>query len=66
MGGKSLQVVALGLLAVLGNMVSGSIYPEGHFDRVHKVNDYDSLRSILDQEMGQDKTVFVRFIASEG
>ena len=57
------RVLALVLLATMAN---GSFYPEGHFDRVHKVTDYGLFLDYIDQQIEADKTVFTRFIASEG
>lgn len=56
-------VLGLGLLASFAN---GSFYPEGHFDRVQKVTDYGLFLDFIDEQIEQGKTVFTRFIASEG
>ena len=59
------RVLALGLLA-LASVAYGSFYPEGHFDRVEKITDYGLLLDYVDEQVEKDKTVFVRWIASEG
>jgi hypothetical protein len=56
-------MLALGLLAC---MVNGNFYSEGHFDRVEKITDYGVLLDYVGEQIEQDKTVFVRWIASEG
>jgi hypothetical protein len=57
-------ILALGLLA---SMVNGNFYSEGHFNRVEKITDYGYLLDFVgEQTEEKDKTVFVRWIASEG
>ena len=56
-------LLVLGLLATMAN---GNFYPPGHFDRVHKATDYGLFLDFIDEQIEQDKTVFTRFIASEG
>lgn len=47
-------------------MAKGNFYPQGHFDRVHKVTDFGLFLDFIDEQIEQEKTVFTRFIASEG
>ena len=43
-----------------------TFYPDGHFDRVAKMTDYDAMLQYVDEQIHQHgKTVFARFIASE-
>lgn len=53
-------MLAAGLLAI-----SGAIYPEGHFDRVTKCTT-DNFEGFIKEGVDAGKTVFVRWIASEG
>lgn len=50
--------------AVVWLAVAGAFYPDGHFERVTRItadNVEDTIRAAVDG----DKTLFVRFIASE-
>ncbi len=42
-----------------------AIYPEGHWDRVTK-GTAEALPGLISSSIADDKTLFVRFIASEG
>ena len=42
-----------------------AIYPEGHFDTVTKLTK-NNMDSVIDTSIRAHKTLFVRFIASEG
>ena len=42
-----------------------AIYPENHFDKVHKVTQAN-FDGIIKQEVDAGKTLFVRWIASPG
>lgn len=57
------RVLTLGLMATAA-MGSG-FYPEGHFDRVEKFTDFGNFLDYIDEQIEKDKTVFVRWIASE-
>jgi hypothetical protein len=46
-------------------LVAGGIYPDGHFDAVTKMTDSNKDQVIKDA-VDSGKTLFVRFIASEG
>lgn len=39
-------------------------YPKNHFNYVNNIADVDSLNSFVKEQIAQDKTVFVRWIAS--
>ena len=43
-----------------------AIYPEGHFDFVTKISDEAQLHTLIDDTLAADKTLMVRWIASEG
>ena len=43
----------------------GSIYPEGHFDTVTKLTKAN-IDATIKEQVDAGKTLFVRFIASEG
>jgi len=51
-------------LAVLG-AVFGSIYPDGHFDVVTKCSQ-GMFKDYVKREVDAGRTLFVRWIASEG
>ena len=55
--------VAAALL--LTGMVSGGIYPDGHFDVSTKLTQ-DNFDATIKEAVDADKTMFVRWIASEG
>jgi len=54
-----LAALTVGLLATAG------IYPDGHFDSVFKATT-DNFEAHVKQEVDAGKTLFVRWIASEG
>jgi len=54
------------LLLLLGALGARAIYPDGHFDRVTKIRDADQLGSVVDEALAAGRTLFVRWIASEG
>ena len=55
------------VLAALAGAVQGmDFYPPDHFDYVTKIQDEEHLNSFLESQIAEDKTVFVRWIASEG
>ena len=54
-------------LALLGMGVRGDdFYPANHFDYVTKITNVEALDSFVQDNISQDKTVFVRWIASSG
>lgn len=46
-------------------MAAAGIYPDGHFDKVTKLTN-DNFDSTVADAVASDKTLFVRWIASEG
>ena len=56
------------LLAALSTaqLAAASFYEQGHFDRVTKITSESTFDRLIKQAMDEDKTLFVRFIASEG
>jgi len=54
----------LGLLAVIGAHGEG-IYPDGHWDVVKKCT-VDNMDTTVKEAVDAGKTLFVRWIASEG
>jgi len=50
--------------ATIGVAAAG-IYPDGHFDKVTKLTN-DNFDSTVADAVASDKTLFVRWIASEG
>lgn len=55
---------SLALLAITGARSEG-IYPSGHFDHVKKLST-DNVNDFVKEGVDAGKTVFVRWIASEG
>ena len=55
-------MAALGALLLSGSL---GIYPDGHFDTVTKLS-ADNIDSTIKGALDEGKTLFVRFIASEG
>lgn len=55
--GMALAALSIGLLA--------SIYPDGHFDRVTKCT-ATNFEEIVKTQVDSGKSLFVRWIASEG
>ena len=55
----------MALLAALAVASAGGIYPEGHFDRVTKVTT-STADEFVTKSVDAGKTVFLRWIASEG
>jgi len=59
-------MAALSLLfSVLATGVHAGIYPDGHFDRATELN-ADNVDSFVKDNVDAGKTVFIRWIASEG
>ena len=62
----------LWLLATTANLVGVAkavgegFYPPNHFDYVTQITGEDHLNSFVEEQLAADKTVFVRWIASEG
>ena len=46
--------------------VPGGIYPEGHFDWATEVKTQTQLELLVDRAIASEKTLMVRWIASEG
>ena len=63
------QPLALGLpsrmLGVAAVALLAGIYPEGHFDKVHKCTE-SNFDELIKTSVDAGKTLFVRWIASEG
>ena len=55
----------MALVAVLALASSGGIYPDGHFGRVTKVTTSNA-DEFVKTNVDAGKTVFLRWIASEG
>jgi len=49
----------------LVSVVGGSIYPDGHFDYVTKMTE-NTFEDVVKEQVDLGKTLFVRWIASEG
>jgi len=64
-GIPSPRALALLILGVLATQIS-AIYPDGHFNHVTKISDESQLHSLIDETLSADKTLMVRWIASEG
>jgi hypothetical protein len=47
-------------------VASGEFYPEKHFEYVTAIEDEEHLNSFVQSQLDQKKSVFVRWIASEG
>jgi len=47
-------------------LAAAGIYPDGHFDYVTKVTDESQFTDLIKEEVDAGKTLFVRWIASEG
>ena len=54
-----------GMALLLTAALLGSIYPEGHFDTVTKLTKAN-IDATIKEQVDAGKTLFVRFIASEG
>lgn len=54
------------LALTLVGLAAGGIYPDGHFDYVTKVTDESQFEDLVKSEVDAGKTLFVRWIASEG
>lgn len=54
------------LALTLVGLAAGGIYPDGHFDYVTKVSDESQFEDLVKSEVDAGKTLFVRWIASEG
>jgi len=52
-------------LLLLAGALLGSIYPEGHFDVVSKCKQ-ETFEGFVKEQVDSGKTLFVRWIASEG
>jgi len=55
----------LGMLGVAAVALLAGIYPEGHFDKVHKCTE-SGFDDLIKTSVDAGKTLFVRWIASEG
>lgn len=53
------------LATSLAGVVAGGIYPDGHFTRSHELTT-SNFDEIVKNEVDAGKTLFVRWIASEG
>ena len=52
--------------ALLTTALLAGIYPDGHFDHVTKVTDETMFNALVKEQVDAGKTLFVRWIASEG
>jgi hypothetical protein len=50
---------------LLATALLGGIYPDGHFDKVHKCTQ-SNFDGFVKEQVDAGKTLFVRWIASEG
>lgn len=64
-GVPSPRAVALLVLGVLVTQIA-AIYPDGHFNHITKISDEGQLNTLIDETLSADKTLMVRWIASEG
>ena len=55
----------MALVALTATLLAG-IYPDGHFDHVTKVTDETMFNALVKEQVDAGKTLFVRWIASEG
>jgi hypothetical protein len=55
----------MAVAAVLTTALLAGIYPEGHFDRVAKIT-VDNFEETVHSAVDGGKSLFVRWIASEG
>jgi len=62
LGGAS---ATMALVALTATLLAG-IYPDGHFDHVTKVTDETMFNALVKEQVDAGKTLFVRWIASEG
>ena len=53
------------MLGVAAVALLAGIYPEGHFDKVHKCTE-SNFDDLVKTSVDAGKTLFVRWIASEG
>ena len=53
------------MLGVAAVALLAGIYPEGHFDKVHKCTE-SGFDDLIKSSVDAGKTLFVRWIASEG
>ena len=53
-------------LPLLTTALLASIYPDGHFDTVTQIKSSNDITSCIKDTIADGKTLFVRFIASEG
>ena len=51
---------------LLASVANAQFYEMGHFDRVTKITSERGLDKLIQEAIDADKTLFVRFIASEG
>lgn len=58
----AVRLLTVGLLATL---CDAGIYPDGHFDIAHKMTE-STFEDTVKKEVDAGKTLFVRWIASEG
>ena len=63
LGGRASATMAL--VALTATLLAG-IYPDGHFDHVTKVTDETMFNALVKEQVDAGKTLFVRWIASEG
>ena len=59
------RVPTMALVALTATLLAG-IYPDGHFDHVTKVTDETMFNALVKEQVDAGKTLFVRWIASEG
>jgi len=60
----ALVALTVGVLAALTG--AAGIYPDDHWSKSFKMTNADSFQQKVKQEVDAGKTLFVRFIASEG
>eukprot|EP01052_Picozoa_sp_SAG31_P050529 SAG31_NODE_11571_length_1017_cov_0.653595_1_plen_61_part_00 len=53
-------------MLLLATATNAQFYEMGHFDRVAKITNERQFDKLIKEAIDSDKTLFVRFIASEG
>lgn len=65
---RSFLLAALAILELVAgaSVQTTPFYNDGHFDNVAKLSSMDDFTSFVETNIAQSKTVFVRWVASEG
>ena len=62
---SAVALPTMALVTLTATLLAG-IYPDGHFDHVTKVTDETMFNALVKEQVDAGKTLFVRWIASEG